>query len=244
MGKPKKSRGQSVKSSFLTVGTGEILGQVAVVARGTIIVRMIGLEEMGIVATLLILVEFLNRMANLNPSITMVQDRHGASRGFRHTLQSILLLRGVLFFVVLSLLAWPLSIYYQQEPYVAGFFAVALIPLLSSMVHVDVWRQLKKREYKPQAILSAAPKVGSLVVTAIACIWIQSFWLPIIARIAGALRMQGGGTTVNPHRQPPQSTLRSLKAGEAADRRVWMPKTVLLLHLEEHSHCFKHCGIL
>ena len=187
MGEARKSREESVGRSFLTVGTGEMFGQVAVLIRGMIITRLIGLEQMGVVATILILVEFLTRMTNLNPSITMMQDKYGASRGFRHTLQAILLIRGALFCVVLALLAWPLSIYYQQEPYLAGFLAVALIPLLTGLTHVDVWRQLRKREYKPQAKMSAYPKIGSLLVTLLACIWIQNFWLPIIARISGAV---------------------------------------------------------
>ena len=187
MGTPRNNRNSSVGRSFLTVATGELSGQLATMVRGIIIVRSIGMEQMGIVATLLIMVDFLGRLANLNPSITLVQDRYGASRGFRHTLQAILLLRGTVIFVILTLLAWPLAVFYQQEPHLAGFYAVALIPLLMGLPHVDVWRQLRNRKYKPQAILSSMPNLGSLVVTIIAAIWIQNFWLPIIARLSGGI---------------------------------------------------------
>ena len=187
MGKSRNNHDGSVRKSFLTVATGELSGQLATMIRGMIIVRTIGMEQMGIVATLLIMVDFLGKLTNLNPSITMVQDRYGASRGFRHTLQGILILRGVVFCIILALLAWPLSVFYQQEPYLAGFYVVSLIPLLGGLTHVDVWRQLRRREYRPQAVLASVPKIGSLLVTIIAAIWIQNFWLPIIARLTGAL---------------------------------------------------------
>ena len=95
--------------------------------------------------TMLLFGEFLNKMTNLNPGITLVQDPAGGSKSFRHTLQSILLLRGLVYSALIFLLAWPLAWMFKQQDNVAGFMAVALLPLVAGCIHVDVFRHLTQQ---------------------------------------------------------------------------------------------------
>ena len=65
--------------------------------------------------------------------------------------------------------------------------AVAILPLLAGSIHIDVYRQLRNRVFMPVALLSSIPKIVSLIVTIILSIWLQTFWLPILARVAGSI---------------------------------------------------------
>ena len=178
--------GSSTGGAFLTMGASEGVAQGASLYRAMIIASVIGSEQMGIAFTMLLFGEFLNRLTNLNPGITLVQDPNGGARRFRHTLQAILMLRGIVFGVLVALLAWPLSIYFDQEENLLGFIAVGVFPIMAGAIHVDIYRQLRNRNYVPSALTHAIPSVISLLATLGLCYVIQSFWLPIAARaIAG-----------------------------------------------------------
>jgi O-antigen/teichoic acid export membrane protein len=185
--KPGTRKRFSTGGAFLTISSAEIISQGASLARGIIVARIIGAEQIGIAMTMLLFGEFLNKMTNMNPGITLVQDPAGGSRGFRHTLQSILLIRGVVYSILIFLLAWPLAWFFEQQHNVIGFMAVAILPLLAGCLHIDVFRQMRNRNYVPVALLSSIPNIVSLAVTIVLSIWLQTFWLPILARLASSL---------------------------------------------------------
>ena len=180
-------RRPSTGGAFLTIGSAEVLAQGATLLRGIIVARIVGTEQIGIAMTMLLFGEFLNKMTNLNPGITLVQDPAGGSKSFRHTLQSILLLRGLVYSALIFLLAWPLAWMFKQQDNVAGFMAVALLPLVAGCIHVDVFRQLRNRNYVPTAMMASIPKVVSLGGAVVLSIWLQTFWLPILARLMEGL---------------------------------------------------------
>lgn len=180
-------RAASSGSAFLTVSSAEIVAQGATLARGIIVVRVIGSEQIGIAMTMLVFGELLKRMVNLNPGITLVQDRWGGSRSFRHTLQSVMVLRSIVYSSLIFLLAWPLSMLFGEENHVLGFMAVALLPLIGAFTHIDVYRQLRKRNYVPMALYTSIPRIISLCAAIALSFWIQTFWLPLIVRGIGNL---------------------------------------------------------
>ena len=189
-GRNDRTEGRRVTSTggaFLTVGASEGIGQGASLIRAWFVANLVGPDQMGIAFTMLLFGEFLNRLTNLNPGITLVQDPAGGSGRFRHTLQAIMLLRGILFGALIALLAWPLSIYFEQEENLLGFVAVGLFPLLGGFIHVDIYKELRKRNYVPTALVHSIPSVVSLAATFGLCLVFQNFWLPIAARIVSSV---------------------------------------------------------
>lgn len=184
---PVRSRlaGKSSESgpAFLTMTGGEAVAQVAKLVRGIIIARILGPEMMGIAFSMLIIIDFLERMLNLNPAVTLIQDEKGASRKYRSTLQTVLLLRGCIFALLALILAWPLAWLssLDQPEYLVGFFAVAAIPLLRSLRNVDVLRQLRKRKYMPTAITSATPELVSMISVIFIGMVVTTYWLSILS---------------------------------------------------------------
>ena len=176
-------------SAFLTMSSAESCSQVTRLVRGIIVARVLGPEMMGIAFSMLIVVDFLERIISLNPGITLVQDRKGGSRGFRHTLQLILLLRGVAFALAALALAWPLAWLssLNQAEYLLGFFAIAAIPALRGLKHVDVFRQLRNRRYVPAAIVTTVPEFISMIAVVLLSLTLSTFWLPIVGRIIGSI---------------------------------------------------------
>ena len=178
----RKNGSRSAGSAFFTMGSAESCAQLMRLIRGIIVARVLGPDMMGIALSMLILIDFIERLFFLNPAITLVQDPKGGSRRFRHCLQLILLVRGFFFAIMVLVLAWPVAwLSSLDEPvYLAGFFAAAIIPILRNLIHIDVFRQLRNRDYKPIAILTAIPPFVSLLVAIPLSFVLQTFWLPLI----------------------------------------------------------------
>lgn len=164
------------------MGSSEVLAQALRMVRGIIVARALGPDMMGIAFSMLILIDFIERLVFINPGVTLVQDPKGGARKYRHSLQFVLLVRGVFFAAIAVILAWPMAwLSSLNEPqYIVGFFAVALLPIVRGFVHVDIFRQLRNRRYTPTAIVTVIPPFVSLVVAIPLCMVIKSFWLPII----------------------------------------------------------------
>ena len=178
----RRNKSTNVGSAFLTIGSSEGFAQVLRLIRGIIVARVLGPDMMGIAFSMLIINDFIERLVFFSPATTLVQDQKGSSKRFRHSLQLFLLLRGIFFASVALVLAWPLAwLSSLDEPiYLAGFFVVAAIPLIRNSVHVDVFRQLRNKNYKPVAILAISPPAVSLIAVIPLSLVIQNFWLPII----------------------------------------------------------------
>lgn len=178
----RRTRSRSSGSAFLTVGSAECCAQLMRLVRGIIVARVLGPDMMGIAFSMLIIVDFIERLFFMSPAITLVQDPYGGSRRFRHSLQLVLLIRGVFFAAVAIAFAWPIAwLSSLDEPmYLAGFFAVAIIPIFRNLMHVDVFRQLRNRDYRSIALLSVVPSFVSLVAAIPLSFVLQTFWLPLI----------------------------------------------------------------
>mgnify|MGYP001961861017 CR=1 FL=1 len=178
------SKKNSSKQALLLIGGSEVIGQGAAIIRRLIILRTIGVENYGIAVPMLLVLGLLNRIIDVNPSSTIVQDRKGSTRRFRDALQMVSVLRGVVFFVIVALLAVPLAVFndLNSREYVMGFMFISLIPLIQGMYNIDIYRQLRRRQYKSTAVATAAAPVASTVMVAILCMFMSSFWVPLIGR--------------------------------------------------------------
>ena len=74
---PSKKKSKSSKRALMLIGGSEAIGQAAGIIRRLIILRTIGLENYGIAIPMLLVLGLLNRLLEINPGTTLVQDRMG-----------------------------------------------------------------------------------------------------------------------------------------------------------------------
>ncbi|MBB48832.1 MAG: hypothetical protein CMJ33_09925 [Phycisphaerae bacterium] len=183
------TRKNSSNKALALISSSTVVSQVATLLRAFIIMRTIGVENYGIAVPMLLLIEFLNRLLELNPAAVIVQDEKGATKKFRHAFQFMSLIRGVLFALIIVLLAVPLAVFndLDSREYVMGFMFVGLVPLIRGCSHVDIFRQMRRRRFGNVALSQTSTPVATTVMVAMLCLFMNSFWVPLIARVIDAV---------------------------------------------------------
>lgn len=166
-----------------------VVGQVATITRQFVIMNAIGPGNYGIAVPMVLAIELLNRLMEMNPGTIVVQDKKGSSRKFRDALQFLSVGRGVVFFLILLLAAVPLAIFsdLNSMEYILGFMFMSLIPLIRGLSHLDVFRQMRRRQFERLAFASAMSPATTTTIVVILSLFINTFWLPLLARFIDAI---------------------------------------------------------
>ena len=165
-----------------------VIAQLAVSLRQFIILRSIGLDNYGIAVPMILSSELLNRLLEMNPGSIVVQDEKGATRKFRNALQFMGVSRGILFCLIILALSVPLAIYNDQytREYILAFMFMSLVPLIRGFSHIDVFRQMRQRRFGKLAYSSTVTPVATTSIIYVLCFFMNSFWVPLIARVIDA----------------------------------------------------------
>ena len=166
-----------------------VVAQAAMILRQFVILRVLGPENYGIAVPMMLSSELLNRLLEMNPGSIVVQDKFGSTRKFRDAMQFIGVVRGILFFLILLLLAVPLALFndLNTREYVLGFMFISLVPLIRGLSHVDVFRQMRRRRFGKLAFSSTVSPIATTTIVLVLCLFMNSFWVPLIARVIDAI---------------------------------------------------------
>lgn len=203
-GKPKKkvgkrNRANRTQAALLMLGSAEMVSRPCALLRSIVVQRAIGPELLGISAPMLMIAEFLERVFSMHPGMAIVQDPKGGSGHYRHTLQTITAVRGMIFGIVIILLSVPLAVLNGLDSpiYIAGFMVIGLVPIIRGFAHVDIQRQFRKRQYGGVTKTQVACEVGGLLIAVL--LWLimkilwpgetppeNGFWIPLLVRAGTA----------------------------------------------------------
>ena len=198
-GVSRRNRGNRTQAALLMLGSAEFISRPCALLRSIVVQRTIGPELLGIAAPMLLLADFLERVFSMHPGMAIVQDPKGGSGHFRRTLQTIIGVRGILFGVLIILLAVPLAIFNELNSpmYIAGFMVIGLVPIIRGFAHIDIQRQYRKRQYGGVTKAQVARELGGLLLAVLLCLIVKlmwpgetlpgnAFWIPILVRVGTA----------------------------------------------------------
>lgn len=149
------------KIFFLLSGN---LGTSAILfARTILVARLISLEEFGIAATLLLSVSIITLMSDLGLNKMIVQSLDGEDQTLQHGLQGFQVLRGLATGVILFLIAHPMARFLGNEDVAWAYQLVALVPVLNSLVHYDMFRMQRQMNFGPTMVVQAGGPLISLL---------------------------------------------------------------------------------
>lgn len=154
---------RSIVKGSLSVGGGEVFNQTFRFIRNVIVARIVSPADFGIAATLVITVEFLEKISNLSSEVLLVQADDGDHPRFQATSQVIKTIRGLLSGVILYLLAPPVSIVFGCPEAEWAFRWLAVIPVMLGFVHDDFNRLQREMRFVPMICVTLIPSAVSLL---------------------------------------------------------------------------------
>src|SRR5690606_23993576 len=127
--------------------------------RNVLIARMISVEDFGIAATFAITMAAVEMTSNIAIDRLIVQARDGDRPRFQATAQAFQAARGVLAAMLLYLLAEPIAALFGVPHVVWAYQAMALMPLLRGLVHLDMYRVQRDMRFRPSVTVEVSAQL-------------------------------------------------------------------------------------
>jgi len=168
-----------------------VLTQGLRLVRNIIVARILTPGDFGIAATFWITTGFLAMISELGLNQLLIQAREGDDEDFGATIQSIVLIRGLLIATVILFLAEPLAAMFRAPETAWAFRLLAILPILSGLRHRDMERLKRSLRFWPHI----GSRLGPQVLVTMAAWPVASYvgnyaafvWLSIMGGILGVL---------------------------------------------------------
>lgn len=127
------------------------VAQVCALVRFTVLARILGPEELGLAAMLILTSQFFQVVSDTGSDRFIVQDRDGGSPTMQALVQMALAFRGVLIAGGLALSAgWIAALFKQPELAVPMMF-LGLAPLILGFIHLDFRRAQRELDFRAES---------------------------------------------------------------------------------------------
>jgi O-antigen/teichoic acid export membrane protein len=137
--------------------------------RSVILARLLGAEEFGQATILALTLRLVEMVSDVGVERLLAQAPDGDSHKLQSALQGALVLRGVFMAVVLGALGVAMAAVFPDGPTAGTYLALALVPLIKAILHLDVRRAERRFQYRGLACVEGAGAVTMiLVATAVA----------------------------------------------------------------------------
>lgn len=144
------------------------MAQICALARYTIVARLLGPEQLGLAAIIILIVQFLESLSDSGGDRYLIQDQNGASPEAQKLVQAAFVIRGLIIATCLAILAVPAAAWVGEPAFAAALLGVALSPLIGGFVHLDMRRAQREKNFSPEALALISAEILGLAATLIA----------------------------------------------------------------------------
>jgi lipopolysaccharide exporter len=111
---------------------GSVVGQACALLRYTLLARLLGPEQLGLVATLILASNFFELLSDTGSDRFLIQDAKGDQPEVQNLVQLVFFGRGAFMAVGLAICAMPIAMLYHQPSLFAGLALLGLSPVIAS----------------------------------------------------------------------------------------------------------------
>lgn len=143
--------------------TGNAAGSLLLLARNLILARLIPVADYGVASTLALVTTVIEMATAFGLSQHIVQSKDGDDPRFMASVQGFQLLRGVLSGAAVFAIAGPVAAFFQVPEAAWGYRAMALVPVLNALGHMDVHRLNREMIFAPMVVSGLVPAAAALL---------------------------------------------------------------------------------
>jgi O-antigen/teichoic acid export membrane protein len=166
-----------------------VLTQVFALLRYVLLARLLGPEQLGLAATLMLTSSFFDLISDTGGDRFLIQDKDGDSYGAQRLVQLVLVLRGLSIAAALVIFAWPVAVFYKAPALGPGLAMLGISPLIGGFVHLDMRRQQRENDFRAQAISVLASETLGLIAAVLAAYLTRNFTAVLFGVITRSLVM-------------------------------------------------------
>lgn len=185
MNKIAKKEGSAAKGATLLV-FGKAISRAMDFALLLIMARLLSPSDFGLVALALPIVVILQTILELPINSAMLRARH-LTRGLYSTAFTLGILRALILFLAVALIAIPLTHFYAEPRLLILLLVLAAAPMSRSLMNPRLIYFAKKLEFKPAFTVDVIGKLASLIAAAGTAFVYESYWAIVVATITAPL---------------------------------------------------------
>jgi O-antigen/teichoic acid export membrane protein len=152
-----------------------LVSQACALMRYIVLARLLGPEQLGIAATLIVTSSFFDLISDMGADRFIVQDRDGGSPQIQGLVQLASVGRGFTVALLLVICAIPIAYFYNTPQLAGGLAALALSPLIVGFLHFDNRRLQREHDFRPEAISTAVAEIAGFSATVVAALMTRNF---------------------------------------------------------------------
>lgn len=145
-----------------------MVSQAAALIRYVLLARLLGPEQLGIAALLILTAQFFESISDTGSDRFLVQDDDGDDPKMQGLVQLVLAARGVLIALALALSAGLFARLYNMPDLTLALIALGVAPLIGGFIHLDLRRAQRTSDFRPESIAMIVSEAASLIATAVA----------------------------------------------------------------------------
>lgn len=150
---------------------GAIIGQGCALLRYTLLARLIGPDQLGLVAILILASNFFENISDTGGDRFLVQDTDGEKPEVQKFVQLVFIGRGLMLALGMLAFALPISQFYGEPALFVGLAVLGLSPFVGGFMHLDTRRFQRVNDFRAEGLGMVASEVVSLAAT-MAAAWL------------------------------------------------------------------------
>ena len=154
---------------------GSAVSMACALLRYTVMARILGPEQLGLAATLLLTMQFFDLLMESGSDRLMIQDPKGGTVAAQALVQLVFVCRGLVTTSALVLIAAPVSAAMGRGQLAAGFMLLAIAPLVGGFLHLDMRRDQRSHDFRSEGWAMIASESASIIVTVACCVMFRTF---------------------------------------------------------------------
>jgi O-antigen/teichoic acid export membrane protein len=154
---------------------GSVIAQACALIRYTVLARILGPEQLGLAATLVLTSQFFELLMESGSDRLLIQDPDGGSTDAQHLVQLVFVGRGAMTAAALVLIAAPIAVTMGSVQLAWGFALLALSQLIAGFLHLDMRRDQRDHDFRSEGWGLMASEIASITVTVICCLVFRNF---------------------------------------------------------------------
>jgi O-antigen/teichoic acid export membrane protein len=149
--------------------------QVCALIRYTALARLLGPEQLGLAATLILTSQFFDSVTDSGSDRYLIQDRDGDAPDVQRFVQLVFVTRGVVTAGLLVAISGPLAAFYHASSLASGLIILAISPLIFGFIHLDMRRAQRHEDFRTEGIALLVGEAAALCVTLAAALMTHNY---------------------------------------------------------------------
>jgi O-antigen/teichoic acid export membrane protein len=152
-----------------------------------VLARLLGPEQLGVAATLVVTASFFDLISDTGSDRFLIQDRDGDTPEVQKLVHLVYAGRGVAVALALVAFAIPVAHFYKTPALAGGLAVLALSPLILGFQHLDYRRLQRAHNFRLEALCMMCAECACLLATTVAALVTRSFEAVLVGLITRAL---------------------------------------------------------